>query len=390
MLARMAHRFDDVTLDQLRAKPLIKWRKYDPDVLPLWVADMDFPVAEPIRAALRAFADGDLYGYPAWTGVPGLNEAVVDRLERRFGWSVPVEAVWTVPGTVAGLFGAVKAFTAPGDGVLATTPLYPPFRMATEHQGRLFQAVDLAEREGGFRLDEEALDAAIDPSTRLLALCHPHNPTGRVFDRGELEALAARVLDHRLFVVSDELHADLNFGTRHIPFASLSPELSRRTVTLVGPTKAFNLAGLKIGFAIAEDPSVLERFKDAMFGFAMSAPSVSQAGALAALRDSDDWLDDTLAYLLANRDHLVARVRDDLPGVRIHPPEATYLAWLDFSATPLADDPAGALVERARVALNDGPSFGAAGAGFARLNFATPRAVVDMALDRIADVLHST
>jgi len=390
MLARMAHRFDDVTLDQLRAKPLMKWRKYHPDVLPLWVADMDFPVAEPIRAALRAFADGDLYGYPAWTGLPGLHQAVVDRLERRFGWSVPVEAVWTIPGTVAGLFGAVKAFAARGDGVLATTPLYPPFRMATERQGRLFQAVDLAEREGGFRLDEQALDAAIDPSTRLLALCHPHNPTGRVFDRGELEALAARVLDHRLFVVSDELHADLNFGPRHIPFASLSPELTRRTVTLVGPTKAFNLAGLKIGFAIAEDPSVLERFKDAMFGFATSAPSVSQAGALAALRDSDDWLDDTLAYLLANRDRVVARVRDDLPGVRVHPPEATYLAWLDFSDTPLAHDPAGALLERARVALNDGPSFGAAGAGFARLNFATPRAVVDLALDRIADVLHST
>ena len=293
------------------------------------------------------------------------------------------------PGTVAGLFGATKAFAAQGDGVLATTPLYPPFKMAADLQGRVFQAVDLAEGEDGYRLDEAALDAAIDPSTRLLALCHPHNPTGRVFDRGELEALAQRVLDHRLFAVSDELHADLNFGAEHRPFASLSPELSARTVTLIGPTKAFNLAGLKIGFAIAENEAVLERFKAAMVGFAMPAPSVSQAGARAALRDADAWLDDTLAYLRANRDHVVARVRAELPGVRVHPPEATYLAWLDFRATPFADDPAAALVERARVGLNDGATFGPAGEGFVRLNFATSRAVVDEALDRIAAALTS-
>lgn len=385
----MPHRYDELTIDELRRRPLIKWRHYDEDVLPLWVADMDFPVAEPIRAAIRAWADGDLWGYPEWTGLPDLREAVVDRLERRYGWRVAPEAVWTIPGTVAGLFGATKAFAAQGDGVLATTPLYPPFKMAADLQGRVFQAVDLAEGEDGYRLDEAALDAAIDPSTRLLALCHPHNPTGRVFDRGELEALAQRVLDHRLFAVSDELHADLNFGAEHRPFASLSPELSARTVTLIGPTKAFNLAGLKIGFAIAENEAVLERFKAAMVGFAMPAPSVSQAGARAALRDADAWLDDTLAYLRANRDHVVARVRAELPGVRVHPPEATYLAWLDFRATPFADDPAAALVERARVGLNDGATFGPAGKGFVRLNFATSRAVVDEALDRIAAALTS-
>lgn len=385
----MPHRYDELTIDELRRRPLLKWRHYDEDVLPLWVADMDFPVAEPIRAAIRAWADGDLWGYPEWTGLPGLREAVVERLDRRYGWRVAPEAIWTIPGTVAGLFGATKAFAAQGDGVVATTPLYPPFRMAAEHQGRVFQPVDLVEGEDGYRLDGAALDAAIDPSTRLMALCHPHNPSGRVFDRSELEALAQRALDHRLFVVSDELHADLNFGAEHVPFASLSPELSARTVTLIGPTKAFNLAGLKIGFAIAEDEAVLTRFKQAMFGVSMPAPSVSQAGALAALKDADAWLDDTLAYLRANRDHLVARVRADLPGVRVHPPEATYLAWLDFRDTPFADDPAQALLERARVGLNDGASFGAAGRGFARLNFATSRAVVDEALDRIAAALAS-
>lgn len=393
MLARMPsshpapHPYDDLSLDDLRARPLMKWRRFDPDVLPLWVADMDFPVAEPIRAAIRDFADGDLFGYPVWTGLPGVREAVCERLERRSGWRVDPESVWVLPGIVAGLFGAVRGFTSQGDGVLATTPIYPPFRMAAERQGRVFQEADLAESEDGWRLDEDALDAAIDPSTRLLMLCHPHNPTGRSFDRGELEALAARVLDQRLFVVSDELHADLTYGGGHVPFASLSPDLSRRTVTLVGPTKAFNIAGLKVGFAVAEDPAVLERFKDAMFGFAMPAPSVSQAGAKAAMLDSDAWFEDTLAYLRANRDHVAEAVRSRLPGVRMDVPEATYLAWLDFRSTPLGGDPAGALLERVRLGLNDGADYGEAGRGFARLNFATSRAIVDEALDRIARAL---
>ena len=365
----MTHPYDALDADGLRRRPLLKWRTYDDDVLPLWVADMDFPVATPIREALKAFADGDTFGYPEWTGIPGLREAI-----------------WITPGTVAGLYTAVKAFAAQGDGVVAPTPVYPPFRLATENQGRTFQSVDLRDDGEGYRLDPEALDAAITPSSRLLMLCHPHNPTGRVFDAGELETLASRVLDHRLFVVSDELHADLNFGPTHTPFASLSPEIAKRTVTLIGPTKAFNLAGLKIGFAIAEDPDVLARFKAAAFGVSMPAPAVSQWGALAAVRDADAWFEDTLAYLKGNRDHVAARVAA-MPGVRHHAPEATYLAWLDFRDTPLAADPAGLLRDRVRVALNDGASFGPAGAGFARLNFATSRGIVDDALDRIERAL---
>ncbi|MDR9391567.1 MAG: PatB family C-S lyase [Trueperaceae bacterium] len=382
----MTHPYDALDADGLRRRPLLKWRAYDDDVLPLWVADMDFPVATPIREALKAFADGDTFGYPEWTGIPGLREAVADRLARRQGWTVDPEAIWITPGTVAGLYTAVKAFAAQGDGVVAPTPVYPPFRLATENQGRTFQSVDLRDDGEGYRLDEGALDAAITPSSRLLMLCHPHNPTGRVFDVNELETLASRVLDHRLFVVSDELHADLNFGPTHTPFASLSPEIAKRTVTLIGPTKAFNLAGLKIGFAIAEDPDVLARFKAAAFGVAMPAPAVSQWGALAAVRDADAWFEDTLAYLKGNRDHVAARVAA-MPGVRHHAPEATYLAWLDFRDTPLAEDPAGLLRDRARLALNDGASFGPAGAGFARLNFATSRGIVDDALDRIERAL---
>lgn len=387
MLAAMPHRFDALHESDLRERPLYKWRRFAGDVLPMWVADMDYPVAEPVRAAIRAYADGDAFGYGPPGGLPGVREAVVERLERRFGWSVPLEAVRIIPSTVAGLFTAVKAFASGDDGVVSLTPVYPPFRMAVERQGRTFQSASLAETNGGFRLDPEALDAAITPATRLLMLCHPHNPTGRVFDRGELNALAERVLAHRLFVVSDELHADLNHGPTHLPFASLGPELARRTVTLYGPTKAFNLAGVKGSFAICENPEVLDRFEQAAFGFALSAPNVSQLAAAAAFRDGDPWLDDTLAYLRGNLDRLAGAVGTELPGVRMHRPDATYLAWLDFRDTPLADDPAGLLLDRGRLGLNDGPSYGAEGRGFARLNVATSRALLDEAITRMARAL---
>jgi cystathionine beta-lyase len=383
----MSHRYDALNLSQLKGRPLAKWTKYDPDVLPLWVADMDFPVSDQIREAIRSYADGDWYGYPQWTGMPGVREAICLRAEREWGWSIEPEQVRIIPGIIAGLFSAVDGFTSHRDGVLALTPIYPPFKMATVKQGRTFQEADLAETDDGFVLDEEALDAAIDPSTRLLMLCQPHNPTGRSFTESEMEALAQRVVDHRLFVVSDELHADLTFSGKHRPFATISDEIARRTVTLVGPTKAFNIAGLKVGFAVAEDPATLARFDAGAIGRAMGVPSVAQLAARAALVDSDAWFADTMAYLDANRRHVDARIRNDLPGVKAYLPEATYLTWMDFRATPFADQPGERLVERARVGLNEGSEYGAAGRGFARLNFATTRAIVDEALDRIASAL---
>ncbi len=386
----MTHPYDGLTFDELKQRPLLKWRHYDDDVLAMWVADMDFPVASAVREGIHTWADSALYGYPEWTGLPGVREALVEHLDRTTGWKVTPDQVWLLPGVVPGLFGAVKAFSSQGDGILASTPLYPPFRMATENQGRLFQSVDLAQDDTGrYHFDPAAAEAAVTPATRLLMLCHPHNPTGRSFERDELEAMADLVNRHRLFAVSDELHADLTYDGRHTPFASVNKEAAARTVTLVGPTKAFNLAGLKIGFAVAENPEVLDRFKQAMAFVSMPPPSPSQAGARAAYQHGGEWFASTLDYLKGNRDLIDRFVRERLPDVRLHAPEATYLAWLDFRKTALADDPAGMLLEHGRLGLNDGTSFGPAGQGFARLNFATARPLVQEALERIEGVLTS-
>lgn len=382
----MSHALDSIDVPALREAALAKWTHFDAEILPLWVADMDFPLAEPIREALREQAEAPVFGYIGADGLPGLREAMAERVAARYGW--PVDPAWVVPlpGIVPGLDASVRAFASRGDGVVIPTPVYPPFLGSVRRHGRVLQAVDLREGEAGPRLRPEDLDAAITPGSRLLMLCHPHNPTGRVFDEAELDALAERVLKHRLWAVSDEVHADLNYGAPHHPFASRDRELARRTVTLYGPSKPFNIAGLGIGFAVAENDEVRARFREAAAGAVPKPNGFAQVAALAAYRHGDGWLRDTLLHLRHNRDHLVDAVRTRLPGVRVHAPEATYLAWLDFRATPLAEAPAEALRE-AGVALNDGLAFGEAGRGYARLNFATSREILDAALDRIEGAL---
>ena len=379
--------FDAAIEPVLRAKPSGKWTRYEPDVLPLWVADMDFPLAEAIEAALHDHLKRFSVGYPPFGGYPGLVPAVVERLATRFDWTVTPEDVHVMPGVIPGLFLGTMATTGPGEQVIVQPPIYPPFFAAIRQTQRAVLDNPMVDDGTRFVLDLEGLRAAITPATRMLMFCNPHNPTGRVFAREELEALAEIVLEHRLWVVSDELHADLVFDGRHVPFASLSPEVAQRTVTLYGPTKAFNLAGLKVAFLIAENPALLARVKG-VAGYLMPGANVmGQIAALAAYRDGGPWLDAALAYLRANRDHVHARIEAEAPAVRSYAPEGTYLTWLDFRATGLGEDPAATLVERGRVALNAGGDYGIGGPGFARLNFATCRATLDAALDRIVGVV---
>lgn len=387
-MADLPSTFDALDSDRLRAPANAKWTAVEDDVLPLWVADMDFPIATPIRAALTAYADGDYFGYPPQNGLPGVRESCVRRLSSRYGWTVDVDDVILLSGIIPAMFTCVETFTSRGDEILLPTPLYPWFATSVERTERVATAVDLAQDDTGrYVLAADAMAEHITPATRMVMMCNPHNPTGRVFSRTELTAVADMALEHDLWIVSDELHADLAYGARHIPMASLSPEVAARTVTLYGPTKAFNIAGLNVGFAIAEDPTVLESLTEALYGPVAGPNVLAQTATMAAFDAGDDWLEHTLAYLQNNRALVADFVRDHLPGVRHLPPEATYLAWLDFRSTPIADAPAEFLREHARVALNEGVEYGAAGRGFARLNFATSRSIVSAALDRIAQAL---
>ncbi len=382
--------FDELTLETLRAKSCMKWTYYpelhpERDILPLWVADMDFPPADPIAAALAERAGSGNLGYPAGylTGEPGLRESLVSWLSTRHGWTIAEDDIWPVHGIIPGLYLGALACASAGEGVVMQSPLYPPFMSSVNDTGRVAQYNPLVWTGSRWEMDLEGLEALITPETRLLMFCNPHNPTGRVFGRDELEALAEVVLRHRLWVVADELHSDLVYpGQQHVPFASLGDEVAQRTVTLLGPTKSFNIAGLKIGFVITQNADLLARLKRVGAGLVTPPNVMAQAAAKAAYTDGGPWLADTLSYLQGNRDRVTRFVRDYLPGAAYASPEGTYLAWLDLRGLGLGD----ALYDRllaCGVGLNEGRHNGPGGDGFARLNFATTGAIVEEALGRM-------
>ncbi len=382
----MPHPYDNLRAENLRGKHSIKWSKYAEDVLPLWVADMDFPLAEPILAALKDRLGRNI-GYGPFEGQPELLEATAERQYRQHGWRVSPEQLWLISGVVPGLYAAVHALSMRDEHVLTQAPIYPPFIGAIRDSGRQPAFNPLVDTSRGFEIDFEQLERQITPDTRLLMLCSPHNPTGRVWRRGELERLAELVLKHRLWVVSDELHAELRYGSKHIPFASLDRDVSMRTVTLTGPCKSFNFAGLGAGVAISENPSLLKAMRQASAGFLRAPNVMSQAAMLAAYRQGEAWFRETLAYLQGNRDRVAGFVRERLPEVHFHTPESTYLAWFDLRGTSISERAFQTVLEEGRLALNDGASFGPGGEGFLRLNFATGRNILDEALERLAGVL---
>ena len=364
-----------------------KWRHFGPDVLPLWVADMDFLSPEPVIQALAQRAGHGVFGYP---GDPAeLREVIVARLERLYGWKVSPEAIVWLPGVVTGFNLAIHAFAEPGDGCLVQTPVYPPFLGSPRYHGLTRQDAPLVRQaDGRYTIDYDVFEAAITPKTRIFVLCNPHNPVGRVFTQEELRSMAEICLRHDVLICSDEIHCDLVFsGNRHIPLAALSPEVSQRTVTLMAPSKTFNIAGLNCAFAVIEDGDMRKRYNTARSGLVGGPNLLGLTAALAAYRDGGEWLDALLVYLEGNRDFLVNTVRSEMPQVQVQAPEGTYLAWLDYRQTGIQGDPSAFLLKNARIALNDGPAFGAGGEGFARLNFGTPRSILAEALERMKAAL---
>ena len=380
--------FDFDRVIDRRATDSNKWRKFGPDVLPLWVADMDFPSPPAVVAALQARVAHGFFGY--LTESPELPAVVAERVTKRYGWRVSPEAVVLVPGVnVANNF-ACSALAAPGEDILLHTPAYPPILRAAGNLGRVRREHVLTrDTTGRYVVDLDAFAAAITPRTKVFMLCNPHNPVGRVYGRTELEGMAAACLKRDLWIVADEIHCDLLLvGRQHVPMASLSPEIERRTITFMAPSKTFNLPGLKCAVAIVPDPALRERLTTTM-GDLMSKPNIlGHTAAVAAYRDGDEWLEALLPYLAANRDFLVDYVRTKLPGVTVAPAEATYLAWLDCRGARIpGGDPCTFFLERARVALNDGRLFGPGGEGFVRLNFGCPRALLGDGLERMRGAL---
>jgi cystathionine beta-lyase len=372
----------------LRARRGVKWHHYDADVLPAWVADMDFGVAPEIRAAVERIAREQDYGYP-FRDDNAVQQAFARRMQARFGWRPDPADALAIADLVQGCFAAIMAFSDPGDTVVLQMPSYPPFRTAIREPGRILQEDHLRDDGTHHIIDLDALEKTTGPRTRVLLFCHPHNPTARAFARAELEAVARFAEKHDLIIVSDEIHCDLVYAPhRHIPMASLSPVVAARTVTLSSATKGFNIAGLRCGVMHFGTHALRERFVRRIPPKLLGTPGITGVDAtIAAWDHAQPWCERVLALLQRNRDWLAQAIARELPEAVMRLPEATYLAWIDFTRLNLPQ-PAGAFfLEQARVGLSPGENYGDQYGNFARLNFATAPAILEQIVGRMADAV---
>ena len=385
---RMSITFDE--LIERRASGCIKWNYYADGVLPMWVADMDFRVAPAISDALHQRVEHGIFGYalpPA-----ALGEAICTHLATRFAWAVKPEQIVYFPGVVSGMNIAARALSAPGEGLLMQTPVYPPILRAPETGARTAQAAPLVPTNQGttirYEIDFDAFEAAINEQTRVLLLCNPHNPSGRTFTRAELTRIAELCEKHSIFIVSDEIWSDLTLGAaEHVPIASLAPEIAARTVTLMAPSKTFNLPGLGFSFGVITDDAVRKRVQQAGEGLLPVTNLMGSAAAFAAYTEGSAWCDELCRYLTANRDTMVAYLAERLPQLRTTVPEASYLAWIDCREAGITGSPHAFFLEQAQVGLSDGAMFGPGGEGFVRMNMACPRSRLIEGLERMRQAL---
>jgi cystathionine beta-lyase len=360
-----------------------KWQKYaGRDVLPLWVADMDFKSPPAVIEALRHRIDHGIFGYSRPT--KSHIDAVTDMCAARYGWKIdPVWLVW-LPGLVVGLNVTTQAFAEPGEEVLSLAPVYPPFMTAPKNSARVSVTAPFVLAHGTWTIDWDALERAVTPKTKLFFLCNPHNPLARVWRRDELARLAEFCLKHNLLLCSDEIHCDLILDPAlpHIPTAMISPEIASQTITLMAPSKTYNIPGFGTSLAIIPDATRRARFVRATAGIVAEVNTLGYFACEAAYRDSEPWRQALLAYLRGNRDFILDFVARELPGVKIEAPiEATYLAWFNVEALGLADPIAH--FEKHGVGLSDGAYFGAKKGTHVRLNFGCTRATLTEALRRM-------
>ncbi|MCP4756952.1 MAG: pyridoxal phosphate-dependent aminotransferase [Proteobacteria bacterium] len=365
----------------------------DNDVIPMWVADIDFPLAKPITDALQKRTEHAFYGYPLPSPFSAV-EAVIQRMKKKFDWDVESEWIVFVPGVVPALYAAVKAYTDPGDSVLLQGPVYYPFWSAIEENGCHVANNQLKLTHGRYEIDFENLESQFFPKERMMPysprvkmmiLCSPHNPVGRVWTEEELVKMGEILIKNKAVMVSDEIHCELLFNNaKHVPFAKISREFEQNSVVCMAPSKTFGLAGLGASVLIIPNKELRGRFNHGR-GRIMSGVNIFGMVALeAAFRHGDEWLEQFMAYLHQNLDFLTDYIEKKIPKIKVIKPEGTYLIWLD--CRELGMD-AMALKEfmnkEARVGFDHGFAFGPSGAGFERINIACPRSLLAAALNRI-------
>ena len=374
-------------LIERRGSDSIKWTLFDEDVLPMWVADMDFRAPQAVITALQQRVEHGVFGYPHEP--PRLRDVVVDWIARHYKWAVQPDALVFLPNVAVGFNLAIQAGGKPGSGLLFQPPIYFPILDTPKHAGLEARPSELVRGEDGrYEIDYDDVERVAGERCSAFILCNPHNPVGRVFCLEELEKLGETCLRHDLLICSDEIHADLVYdGRRHIPIASIDPEIAARTITLIAPNKTFNVAGISCAIAVVPNPELRQRLEDARRGIVPHVGIMSYVMTDAAYRHGEQWLSQLIVYLAKNRSFAEEFVRNQLPGVRVAPIEGTYLAWLDCRDLGLEEPPRAFFLREARVGLDDGARFGPGGEGFARLNFATPRSNLLDGLQRMRRAL---
>jgi cysteine-S-conjugate beta-lyase len=377
---------EELSLTDLRERRSAKWRTYPPDVLPLPVAEMDFPVAAPIAEALRAAIDRSDLGYAGPD--PGLAEALAGFAARRWGWRLDPAQVALAPEVGVAVVEVLRQLVQPGHRVVINPPVYDSYFPWIAEVGCQLTEVPMRRAGDGWALDLDGMEAAFRDGARVHLLCSPHNPTGTVHRREDLVRLAALAARYGVTVLSDEIHAPLVLpGATHHPFLSVSPEAAAHGMLFTSASKAWNLAGLKCAAIVTADEArrrLVERLPEEL---PWRVGHLGALGGIAAFQDGEPWLDEVIGVLDHHRHHLAELLAARIPAIRYVPPEASYLAWLDCTALGLGDDPSVAFLERGRVAVSSGPSFGRQGFGHARLNMGTSRQIIAEAVDRMAAAL---
>ena len=380
----MTYDFD--TLPDRRDSESIKWNKYADDVIPMWVADMDFLSPPPVVQALKTRAAHGVYGYPEITD--NTRHTIIDWLWSRYSWAVEPDELLFLPGVVNGFNLAAHALCQQIEGVLVQTPTYRPFFDVASNVGLDQHNVPLDQHpDGRYLVTRPHFEDAIQDNTRIFMLCNPQNPTGRVFNKQELTIMAEVCLENEIYICADEIHSDIVYpGHAHIPMATLSPSVAQRTITLLSPSKTFNVAGLKAAFAVIQNQKIMQKMKQARQGLLGRISIFGQVALQASYAQGGNWLEKLISYLDGNRTLVCDFVNQRLAGFSMVKPEATYLAWINCNQSHI-DQPQEYLLEEAKVAVNPGTWFGEDGEGYVRLNFGCPRDHLMKGLQRIEKAL---